>query len=76
MTTESTIYVDDRGWLYKVMPGLGLNAYKGRYQKPGKSGWKCMTNLPWQSDFETAQADLDALATDKGWRVAKGGDVG
>ena len=35
-----------------------------------------MTNLPWQSSFETAQADLDALAADKGWRVVKGGDVG
>lgn len=68
---DKTIYIDDRGWLYKVMPGLGSNTYKGRYQKPGKAGWKCMTNLPWQSDFETAQADLDAMAEKKGWRLLK-----
>lgn len=71
---DKTIYIDDRGWLYKVMPGLGSNTYKGRYQKPGKAGWKCMANLSWQSNFETAQADLDALAADKGWRVVRGGD--
>ena len=71
---DQTIYIDDRGWLYKVMPGLGSNTYKGRYQKPGRSSWKCMTNLSWQSDSEAAQADLDTLAADKGWKVVRGGD--
>lgn len=71
---EKTIYIDNRGWLYKVMQGLGDNTYKGRYQKPGKNGWKCMANLPWQSSFEAAQADLDAMAKNKGWRMISGGD--
>lgn len=38
-------YKDRRGWKYKVMSGIGDNSFKGRYQKPEKSGsigWKCM----------------------------------
>lgn len=71
MALESKTYIDDRDWMYKVMPGLGLNTYKGRYKKPERSGWHCMTNLPWQSDFETAQADLDAMAEKRGWRLLR-----
>ncbi len=28
------IYIDDRGWRYKVMPGIGGETFKARYQKP------------------------------------------
>jgi hypothetical protein len=61
-------YIDQRGWLYQVMPGLGENNYKARYKKPGKSGWKCMANLEWRKSFDEAQSDLNALAEKKGWK--------
>ena len=36
-------YIDSRGWKYQVMPGLGENTFKARYQRPekqGDGGWK------------------------------------
>ena len=63
------IYLDARGWQYKVMPGLGKGAYKGRYKKPERSGWHCMANMPWRTTVEEAQADLDEMARRKKWRV-------
>lgn len=60
-------YKDSRGWRYKVMGGLGESNYKARYQKPGKSGWKCMTNMEWRKSFDEAQIDLNAMAKLKGW---------
>lgn len=65
-------YIDKRGWKYKVMPGLGDNTFKARYQKAGMSGadgWKCCAALPWRSTFEEAQRDLDQKAEKQGWRV-------
>lgn len=64
-------YTDQRGWKYKVMPGIGNNAYKARYQKPGKSGidgWKGVASLPWRNTFDEAQADLNVYAIAKGWK--------
>ena len=64
-------YIDDRGWKYKVMSGLGENNFKARYQKPDKhdaySGWKGVAAVPWRKSFDEAQADLNALAKKKGW---------
>lgn len=63
-------YVDERGWKYKVMSGIGPNAFKARYQKPdqdGADGWKSVTTLPWRSTFDEAQADLDRIAQQRGW---------
>lgn len=60
-------YIDKRGWKYKVMGGIGGSVYKGRYQKPEKSGWKCMRNLEWRNSFDEAQSDLNAMAKAKGW---------
>lgn len=60
-------HIDKRGWRYRVMPGLGESNYKARYQKPGKSGWKCMANLPWRKSFDEAQSDLNAMAKLKAW---------
>lgn len=60
-------YIDKRGWKYKVMPGLGENNFKARYQKPGKTGWKCMKNLNWKKSFDEAQSDLNIMAKKKGW---------
>lgn len=63
-------YMDERGWLYKVMGGLGESNFKARYQKPEKKdgvGWKCIGYLPWRKSFDEAQSDLNALAKSKGW---------
>lgn len=60
-------YIDSRGWRYKVMSGLGESNYKARYQKPGKSGWKCMTNMEWRKSFDEAQSDLNSMAKIKNW---------
>ena len=64
------MYVDQRGWKYKVMSGISGNTFKARYQKPektGTSGWKGLHAVPWRSTAEEAQVDLDAYAEKKGW---------
>ena len=36
-------YIDNRGWKYRVMSGLGENAFKARYQRAdhqGDVGWR------------------------------------
>lgn len=67
------VYVDERGWKYKVMGGLGESNYKARYKKPVKQkyGWKGVQKLPWQKSFDEAQSDLNVLAKKKGWREAE-----
>ncbi len=66
------IYCDARGWRYKVMPGLGRNTWKGRYQKSDQdsasTGWHGIRTLPWRNNEEEAEADLAKLARKKGWR--------
>lgn len=69
--SEGAIYRDSRGWLYRVMPGLGGDTFKARYHKPEyppEKAWKCVTTLPWRGSAEEAQADLDQLARNKGWQ--------
>lgn len=65
------IYRDSRGWLYRVMPGLGGNTYKGRYQQPGKSSWHCMRQLPWRDSQAEAEADLATYAAAHNWQEDK-----
>lgn len=63
-------YIDDRGWKYKVMPGISGSTFKARYQKPekqGSIGWKGLTAVPWRDSFDEAQADLNEYAKRKGW---------
>lgn len=67
---KGAIYIDRRGWKYKVMGGIG-DTFKARYQKPdktGDAGWKGLAAAPWRETFEQAQADLDELAQEKGWK--------
>lgn len=64
-------YIDDRGWKYQVMSGIGESTFKARYQRPEKQGdvgWKGLAVVPWRSSCEEAQADLDRLAKKKGWK--------
>lgn len=60
-------YVDERGWKYKVMGGIGEDSFKARYQKPGKEGWKCMSRMKWRNTFDEAQSDLNNMAKYKKW---------
>lgn len=68
MEWSNAVYEDSRGWKYKVMQGLGESSWKPRYQKPGKSGWKCCATFPWRQTAEEAQADLDIMASKKRWK--------
>ena len=64
------VYIDNRGWKYKVMSGIGQDSFKARYQKPdkqGSDGWKGLAALPWRKTFDEAQADLNIYAKEKGW---------
>ena len=62
------IYIDKRGWLFAVMPGLGESNYKARYNKPEwpDEKWKCLTALPWRKSEAEAEADLKAYAEKHG----------
>lgn len=63
------MYIDDRGWKYKVMSGIGQDSFKARYQKPekhGNDGWKGLAAVPWRKSFDEAQSDLNAYAKRKG----------
>ena len=63
-------YIDNRGWKYCVMAGIGTSSFKARYQKPeksGETGWKGVVSLPWRSSFDEAQADLNAYAQERGF---------
>lgn len=67
------MYIDERGWKYKVMGGIGRNSFKARYQKPekhGDTGWKGVAALPWRETAEEAQVDLDEYARKKSWKPA------
>ena len=68
---EAKKYIDGRGWKYKVMPGIGGDTFKARYQKAekqGSEGWYGLRSLPWRDTFDEAQGDLDRLAQEKGWK--------
>lgn len=64
-------YIDERGWKYKVMSGLGESTFKARYQRPekaGSTGWKGLTAVPWRESFDLAQSDLNTYAKKKNWK--------
>ncbi len=68
-------YIDNRGWKYKVLGGLGDNTFKARYQRTGKQGdvgWEGLAAVPWRGSREEAQADLDRLAAKNGWKARIG----
>lgn len=68
-------YIDNRGWKYQVMSGIGPDSYKARYQRPdrqGDVGWKGLAAVPWRRSRTEAQADLDELAKKKKWKEWEG----
>jgi hypothetical protein len=67
---KGKMYIDSRGWMYRVMSGIGEDRFKARYCKPDKAGWHGVKKLPWRETHEGAQADLDKLAQEKGWMEA------
>ncbi len=66
-----TVYVDDRGWRYKVH-NYGPK-YKALYRKAESLGWHgCRgKEFQWRQSAEEAQADLDAFAARKGLKEVK-----
>ena len=68
------IYIDKRGWMFRVMAGLGESNYKARYCKPEWNGnkWRCLTVLPWRKTAEEAEADLARWAAKKHMRCMEG----
>lgn len=65
------VYIDERGWKYQIMPGIGTDSWKARYQKPGKLSWRGVASLPWRNNAAAAEADLERLATKKNWKEWK-----
>ena len=72
-------YLDSRGWIYFVRPGIGKNNYKGFYAKSiedYKAGHRQhgMRALEWRKTFDEAQEDLNAYAKEKSWEEWKGAE--
>lgn len=65
------IYEDERGWRYKVRAGLGGNAYKIFYAKPGKN-YHGLGVAIWQHTREAAAEDLEAYAKRKNMTLVLG----
>lgn len=65
---EKTVYIDSRGWRYKVMANLGGDMFKPFYHSLINNGYHPCRNFDWRSRFADAQADLDAYAAAHGWK--------
>lgn len=63
------IYRDKRGWIYRVMPGLGGDTFKARYRKPDAVSWKGVAGLLWRPTRPLAQEDLDQMARERKWEA-------
>ena len=70
-------YIDKRGWLFRVMQGLGESNFKTRYCKKEWNGkkWKCLTVLPWRKTAEEAEDDLAEYAKNQGMEVVEDAPV-
>jgi hypothetical protein len=65
---EKSVYVDTRGWKYKVRSGIGGDTFKTFYCKPGKSGYHGCHQFAWRDNPDAAQVDLDEYAKQHDWR--------
>ena len=69
-------YIDDRGWRYRVMANLSETSFRIKYLKVDRkrpyNSWKGFIFTPIRQTFDEAQADLNALAKEKGWREWNG----
>lgn len=67
----SKTYIDKNGWRYRVMLNKGYRERFGRgYRVCYKPSWTAFhgAGVEWRATAAEAQADLDALASRKGWR--------
>jgi hypothetical protein len=66
-------FKDERGWVFFVRAGLGLNTFKTFTLKPGKFGEHCckIRTLDWRNSFQEAQEDLNRVAKERGWEEIK-----
>ena len=76
MQAKARMYIDGRGWKYKVMPGIGGDCFKVGYQKPekkGDTGWHRSTKqaFPWRETPEESREDLDLYAKRHGWKESR-----
>jgi len=62
------VYIDNRGWKYKVMEDLA-GRFCPRYQKPGKTSWKTCHGFGHVGVREESEAALAAWAEKKGMKV-------
>lgn len=62
------IYTDRRGWKFYVRSGIGGDNFKPVYSKPGSTRVHCSTMFSWRNTFDEAQADLNKMAKERGWR--------
>lgn len=74
-------YMDEDGWVYKVVQGWSVENYKARYRKPKQSNRDnitkvtsgpmdpklLFTSLEWRRSFDEAQSDLNELARENLW---------
>lgn len=60
-------YIDARGWLYRVMPGINNDAYRVRCKEPDSNTWQGFRALPWCDDFDKAQSLLNIYAEKRMW---------
>lgn len=63
-------YIDNRGRIYKVLPGTQTSGFNIRYQKQKNdlsSGWFALSAASCRETFDMAQADLNKLAEQKRW---------
>ena len=61
-------YIDERGWMYAVRPGLGNDIFKAFYRKPGRS-WHAVRARNWFASEQEAEADLERWAAEKGMKL-------
>ncbi len=67
------IYVDKRGWAFRVMHGLG-GVWKARYNKKGidaATGWRGVNNLSYRENKEDAEHDLAEYAAKRDMKALK-----
>lgn len=65
-------YIDEKDRLIFVRAGIGLDTFKAHYQDAGKwnsAGAHALRTVEWRPTIEDAQADLDAYAAKKGWKL-------
>lgn len=65
------IYIDSRGWLYKVGTSLSGNKWKVFYSKNNGKSWHSVRACQWFNSVDAAAQDLKAYAAKKDMKLKK-----